>query len=219
MSGTDKKDFQRARSRDQKQERREDILRAARAHLAAVGFERFSLVPLAKAAGVARGTLYLYFPTREELLLTIYMQEGRAWAAEVLAHMSPETTVSGFLAMYYDTALRHPLFLELAPHVPGVIEENVSRESLIACKRLGGEMVATIGERHSSVLGLPDELGITVFAALFSLLLGVTRAIRRPDVEVDELPDDVRQIIEATDPRATFMLFAGWLIRGAASSA
>jgi AcrR family transcriptional regulator len=53
-------DFRRARSEPEKERRRRDILAAARAQLAQVGVESFSMVPLAKETGVARGTLYLY---------------------------------------------------------------------------------------------------------------------------------------------------------------
>ena len=39
------------------------------------GYEGFSMGLLSKRAGVAKGTLYLYFGTKEEVLLSLYSQE------------------------------------------------------------------------------------------------------------------------------------------------
>jgi len=57
----------RARTQDQKHFRRQQILDAAEQHFAEVGYEGFSMANLAKLAGVVKGTLYLYFKTREEV--------------------------------------------------------------------------------------------------------------------------------------------------------
>ena len=39
------------------------------------GFEAFSMAKLAKLTGVVKGTLYLYFETREEVFLVLYNQK------------------------------------------------------------------------------------------------------------------------------------------------
>ena len=58
---------QRARSLEQKAVRRLAVLEAAEAYFHDVGYQAFSMAQLAKNTGVAKGTLYLYFKTREEL--------------------------------------------------------------------------------------------------------------------------------------------------------
>ena len=63
---------QRARSAEQKALRREAVLEAAEAYFLEVGYEAFSMAQLAKKAGLVKGTLYLYFKTREELFMTLY---------------------------------------------------------------------------------------------------------------------------------------------------
>ena len=57
---------QRARSAEQKALRRQAVLEAAEKYFNEVGYEAFSMAQLAKNTGVAKGTLYLYFNTREE---------------------------------------------------------------------------------------------------------------------------------------------------------
>ena len=51
------------------------ILEAADTHFRQVGFEKFSMEVLSRDLDVARGTLYRYFSTREELLLNLYQRQ------------------------------------------------------------------------------------------------------------------------------------------------
>lgn len=53
-----------ARHDDQKSRRRAAILDAADRLLREEGFDTFAMAPLARRAGIAKGTLYLYFETR-----------------------------------------------------------------------------------------------------------------------------------------------------------
>ncbi len=208
------RDFQRARSDAQKQERRRDILRAARAHLAEVGFEGFSMRPLGKAAGVARGTLYLYFPTREEVLLALYLEEVRAWLEQLEAVTEPDMPVEAFLEAVYASATRRSIFLELAPRVSGVIESNVSIESLTDSKRTAAWLLEVAGLRTAQALGRPSEQGVALATALFALLVGVTQTLRTPQIEVAMLPADVQELLVGEDPRAAFVRVGRWLVEG-----
>ena len=71
---------QRARSTEQKALRRHAVLAAAETYFREVGYEAFSMAQLAKKTGFAKGTLYLYFQTREELFLTLYEQSLIRWS-------------------------------------------------------------------------------------------------------------------------------------------
>ena len=210
-----KKPFQRARTEDQKEARRLAILRAARAHLAETGFEKFSMAPLAKAAGVARGTLYLYFPTREELLYTLHLEALQAWADALLASIEPEMSAEACLAAYFDSAVRTPLVLETLPQVPSVLERNLSTELLIEGKRLNLAIGEVVAERMAGILGVSTHTASSLLRGLLALLIGTTYALQRPDVELAPLPDDVRQFLAAMDPRAAFIEAALWMVRGA----
>src|SRR6185436_5575120 len=71
---------QRARKHEDKQARRQDILDAARALVAeGAPFERIMVADVAERAGIAKGTVYLYFKTKEELLLALLEQLLDAW--------------------------------------------------------------------------------------------------------------------------------------------
>ena len=64
----------RARSDDAKRARRQFILATADQLLRLYGFDAFTMNRLAAAADLAKGTLYLYFATREELVCWRFIQ-------------------------------------------------------------------------------------------------------------------------------------------------
>ena len=64
-------DRRRARSDLDKAERRADILEAARATIDGSEMDEFTMDAVAAKLGLAKGTLYRYFPTREAVLLGI----------------------------------------------------------------------------------------------------------------------------------------------------
>ena len=58
----------RARGAEQKQERQQQILEAAAALLVTLDYTQISMALVAKEAGIVKGTLYLYFKTKEDIL-------------------------------------------------------------------------------------------------------------------------------------------------------
>ena len=212
-------DFQRARTDHQKEARRQAILEAARAHLTEVGFERFSMGPIARAAGVSRSTLYLYFPTREELLYTLHLEALHGWKDAFLEATGPEMTTEAFLAAYFDTAKRTPLLLETLPRVPSVLERNMSVALLVEGKRQLRAIGVTVAQRMATALGIPEQASYGLLRGFLALLIGTTEALQRPDVALETLPEDVQQDLAAMDPRGAFLEAGVWLIRGASSSA
>ncbi len=209
-------DFQRARSDAQKQERRRDILDAARAHLTEAGFDGFSLGPLARAVGVARGTLYLYFRTREEVLLALYLEELRAWLEELESITEPKMGAEAFLRAVFTSATARTAFMELAPRVTGVLESHVEVESLIESKRLSAVLVEVAGRQTSLALALPAESGGPIAVALFALLIGVTQTMGVPHRGEASLPPDVQELLLAGESaEAAFLRIGRWIVDGA----
>jgi TetR/AcrR family fatty acid metabolism transcriptional regulator len=77
------------RSRAEKGDKRDLILRAAIDTFAARGFFNAQVADVARAAGIAAGTVYLYFRSKDDLLISIFertmtdaIAEGRASVAQ-----------------------------------------------------------------------------------------------------------------------------------------
>src|SRR5437762_5955209 len=66
--------------------KRDAILRAAIDVFAERGYFNAQVADVARAAGVAAGTVYLYFRSKDDLLISIFERSMRAALGEVRAH-------------------------------------------------------------------------------------------------------------------------------------
>ena len=105
--------IKRARTPEQKSDRRETILSTAKVLFMEAGYEGFSMGLLSKRAGVAKGTLYLYFGTKEEVLLSLYSQEFERFCNTIVLGISPGISDADFVSYLYETSLSDPIFLAL----------------------------------------------------------------------------------------------------------
>lgn len=71
--------MKRARQKHQKEERREAILSFAKAELETSAYVDITMSRVAERAGLVKGTLYLYFTTKEELFLELLRDEFHGW--------------------------------------------------------------------------------------------------------------------------------------------
>ena len=62
----------RARHRDEKRLRRVALLNAAARLFSERDLDALTMADVARATGLAKGTVYLYFPSKEELLLAVH---------------------------------------------------------------------------------------------------------------------------------------------------
>ena len=205
---------QRARTEEQKELRRQTILDAADDLLSEVGFEAFAMAALGRRAGVVKGTLYLYFETREEVLLTLYCQKLAAWCARLDAAIGGGCDDEAFAGAVYDTAYLDSAFLNLTSRLDSVIEHNVSLESLITAKRAMADELTQLAEAVAPRLQLSATQAIEAIGALAALLLGAYQVDTGPRIDDQALPDDVRQFMSAFASRQLFSTNAVRILTG-----
>jgi len=68
-----------ARNAEDKAERRADLLKAAAAVFDTVPYAKITMAEVAQRAGLSKGTVYLYFETKEELFLALLEDLLFAW--------------------------------------------------------------------------------------------------------------------------------------------
>jgi len=98
--------------RSKRRERADRILDAAAALVLRLGYRKTSVDDIAKLAGVAKGTIYLHWKTREELFLALLIRERRREEQRLqqeLACDPDEVTLHGLMKHATLTALRNPL--------------------------------------------------------------------------------------------------------------
>ncbi len=85
-----------------REQRRTDILDAARARITTAGYLSLNMRDLAAAAGVSPATLYSYFATKEELFATLYAEAIRAHTVALQPIVSGEHDLATLLTLVID---------------------------------------------------------------------------------------------------------------------
>jgi AcrR family transcriptional regulator len=205
---------QRARSSEQKALRRHAVLETAEVYFKEVGYEAFSMAQLAKKSGVAKGTLYLYFNTREELFLTLYEQSLVRWSQIFIGSLSDTTTSKTYAQSLYKTTQADGVFLPLLIRLEHVIEHNVAILRLIESKRVFINQVEAVAAATSTALRLSTAQATEVVKTMGVLLIGATQTDQSPALDDEDLPADVQYLITSFSSEPLFIKNAARIIEG-----
>ena len=117
---------------EEKALRRTTILDAARKLFSKTPETLPPVINIARASGLAKGTVYLYFKTKEEIFLAIlendYSELLDQLAELISQQQDPIKAVDLLLQSLLDFLDQHPLFMPLASMSSSVIEKNVDIE-------------------------------------------------------------------------------------------
>jgi AcrR family transcriptional regulator len=131
-SETTSEPFQRARRPEQKQQRQEAILSAARELALRDGVRAVSLAGIAARAGIDKSALLRYFETREQIFLELTAREWGPWVRALDDGL--DGAAPGSAGLVADVVARgfgdRPLFCDLLAHTPLNLERNVSPETV-----------------------------------------------------------------------------------------
>ena len=210
--------MKRARTPEQKSDRRDTILVTAKNLFMESGYEGFSMGLLSKRAGVAKGTLYLYFGTKEEVLLSLYSQEFERFCTELTAGIPSEMTDADFVSRIYETSVADPLFLALHARLGTVIEQNISIDALITSKRSMAKHFQMMVNNLSAPLALDYEQTLAALTGISALLTGAYDGGTVSIFETETIPDDVASFIGYFDMKTRFEKNAGYILQGIRAS-
>lgn len=205
----------RARTPGQKRDRRDAILEAAIAYARESGFDGVTMSGLSKRAGLAKGTLYLYFQTREEVFLALYLILSKQWSARIAAAVEPGQSDEAVVAALTQAVRDDSLFIELAARLSSIIEQNVPLDTLIDAKRRTFAIYLDLARHLEIVLRLKPGDGLRFGVAFMALMLGAAQLDTGGLATMEGLPDDVREIIgvayfDAIFPESLRILLAGF---------
>lgn len=167
--------FKRARSEEQREQRRQVILDTASAMLTKMRVDDLSLNELSRRVGLAKSNVLRYFESREAILLELLDEGLREWIRDLARVPTVRDATArergDHLAenMALSLAAR-PVLCDLISAQPGVLERNVSSEVVLRHKRatMGAvDDMGTVMQRHLPELRKDDAF--TVFA--FTLLM------------------------------------------------
>jgi len=161
--------------RERRARTRAALLRAAGRVFAEHGFHQATLEAVAAAAGVSKGALYHYFPSKEQLFLALLEDRLGAGLSDIEAVIGERGSDSEQLGAAVETFLRRinsdprwlPLLLEFLaygsrdPAAKARITEHFLRPAREAPARTARSL--GIPESEGALLS-PDELGLTIAA-------------------------------------------------------
>ena len=167
---------QRAIHSEDKRERHDAILDAAERVLLQSPERVASVAEVADDAGLAKGTVYLYFPSKEELLLAVHERRIDGFFRDVIALVEGEAPVSidAMLALTHRHLVEPPLFLPLASRCFGLMAHSLPGETAKAFKQRMAARLERAGaglERHFPTL--PAGGGVALLRRSYALILGL----------------------------------------------
>lgn len=183
----------RARSEDQKVKRQAEILAAARDLIEELGFDGVTMNALARRANLAKGTLYLYVRSKEELFLLLFVEA----LEDLVGRFENEHELSAHpadLADYLtDLSQNTPLFLPLFARLVAVIETNVADEPLFTAKRSMLAKFERFAVHLAKLMHLDPDRAALVARTLMNVLQGAAQFDLTANRDPEGLPDDMRE--------------------------
>lgn len=163
-------DWQRARKPGQKASRRKLILEAAYTLFHDLDYEEVSLNAIAREAGLSKSSVYLYFQTREDIFLDIFMDTFRHWfgaSRTALQRLKVSAPPAEVAAAWVSVTWKHKRMRSLAPLLATSIERHASEERLADCLRMKMEECARM--RETLARFFPAITGTQVFDLMLYL--------------------------------------------------
>jgi AcrR family transcriptional regulator len=123
----------RARRDEDKEGRRRQLLEAAAQLFARTPYAELRMAEVAELAGLAKGTLFLYFPTKEALFLALLDERLGAWFERLdglLSRAEGRGSVARVVRAVLASLEGDEALLRLVPVWQTVLEHNVTRAQL-----------------------------------------------------------------------------------------
>ena len=196
----------RARSDDAKRARRQFILATADQLLRHEGFDAFTMNKLAAATDLAKGTLYLYFATREELVLALYTDLHDGWIHRFIASEKQMVTLDydALCVRFYQSFVADALLVDLAARVTFGLEPHVPLAAWVAAKQAQMRFAKRFSGMFCQIFGCdPAQAQRLAWAFLAALSGAQQRAINGSDGA--EIPETLQKLSKTVSFKDVFL--------------
>ena len=183
----------RAISSDDKQLKRSLILNAARELFLADDRQLPTAAKIAIKAGLAKGTVYLYFSTKEEIFLALLAEEFSGMLTNINAYLQNVSSTTkpnqqqkqelakGLTSAINNYVQAHPEFLRLDAMSYSVLEQNLSDEFLYAFKFELTRMLVSTGKQLDLMFDFAEGRGVTLLLRTYALMRGLWQSLDYPE--------------------------------------
>ena len=183
--------FIRARKPEQKQQRSDAILEAARQLALRDGVGAVSLGAIAAEVGMHKTALLKYFGTREEIFLRLAENEWTSWADGVVAALNSHAVDdAGLVSVLTRSLADRPLFCQLLTYSALTLERNVSLDALRRSKRAALDAASRVADAVHSALPTLDRDACLELVTMTGITSAGLWQIAHPPAAVAALHDD-----------------------------
>lgn len=170
----------RARNAEEKQQRRTEILKAAERLWENAPYAELSMNQVAREAKLAKGTLYLYYDTKEELFLSLLSEHVQDWFSDLIAllRQQPVTTADELATVLLMSSDRYISLRRLSLLLNTVLDRNIKAESALEFRRLIRRNIYEL----SQLLNLPPQNTMEIVAHFYALMIGWHQTGETPSI-------------------------------------
>jgi AcrR family transcriptional regulator len=178
---------QRAIQQEDKEERRNALLDACECLLCENPERVVSVAEVAERAGLAKGTVYLYFPSKEELLLALHQRHGEDFFRELIGMLEGPGPVDfeAILDLTRRLIIELPTYLPLAAICFGMMEKSLPDDASVDFKARMAELLGRAGAGlHRHFPALSPEEGTALLIRSYAMIVGMWQMLHpRPGVD------------------------------------
>lgn len=166
--------WQRARQPEQIAHRRRQIMAAAQQAFVAGDYDKISLNRIARDAGLTKSNIYRYFETKEEIFLSLYLNDVREYVSdtgEQLAALGRHAEASDVADILSGGVVRRPRLAALTALLSMVLERTVSEAVLARFKQQISAVVEDLSQHLADALPDLDAAEIGKFVLFLQALV------------------------------------------------
>ena len=197
--------------KQQERQIREDlIIDAARQVFGTKTYDQVSMNEIAKAAGIAKSSIYTYFPNQEALFVETAFRDTEQFIASLTRRVrqSPQLSLEGFINAYLDYHIEHEAHWRMITHF--ALHGHIGEDSAEKLNRISIQVMDLL-ETVIEQVGYGGDarlLAHTLFAAMSGIMISFRKYPGRTEAEriahMKRIAKMVGQILLAyMDPEAS----------------
>lgn len=164
---------QRARSKNEKKQRKADILAAA-LKLLLQNKKTASVIQIATASGIAKGTIYLYFNSKEEIYLTLFQQQWDPLFEKINSAVTKKNSqIKDITQAIAEYVANNPLFLTLMTACSGMLGRTKEKEVIRSYQQILAKNLEVSGKILHKRFGLDARNSTNLFLRTYAIIFGM----------------------------------------------
>lgn len=170
----------RARSAEDKETRKNTILKAAWELYEQSEGKLPTVLSIAEKTGLSKGAIYLYFKSKEEIFLSQCVYKLKEWFAAILQSVDYEKdqTAREVATQYVRYVVDNPLVLKITSLIKGVLEVNIDDEFVYQTKLEIAALLTSAGKMLADLIpGVTEREGTKFILRAYSLVSGMWQIV------------------------------------------